>query len=333
MKVLEVEELTKVYKGGRGGIGRKRKPDFTAVDHISFSLEKGEIVGFLGPNGAGKTTTIQMMLGTLTPSSGKISYFGEAFEKNKEVLRRIGFASAYSDLPWRLSVWENLSFYSEIYEVKNKRKRVTQMLREFGAEKLLNKQMNSLSSGEKTRVLLVKAFLNQPEIVLLDEPTASLDVEIAVDVRKFIKKQQKEFGTTVLLTSHNMRDVEELADRVIVINRGKIVDEGTPLKLMQKMNRTRVKFDVFEKREEAERVLGEFGEVRGMWEGERVEVEIRDELIPKFLAKMFERKVFIRDLEVIRPGLEEYFIGQVNSRERDELVVEGQVGEGREREF
>lgn len=238
MKVLEVKNLTKVYgkKGNQGNWGNEgeKKCQFTAVDHVSFSLEKGEIVGFLGPNGAGKTTTIQMLLGTLTPTSGDVQWFGEGNEggggvwgglKGKEYLKRVNFASAYSDLPWRLTVWENLSWYAEIYEVENKRERILGVLRELGAEEFVNKTINNLSAGEKTRVMLAKAFLNRPEIVLLDEPTASLDVEVAVEVRDYIRRMQKEFGTTVLLTSHNMKDVEELADRVMVINHGKIVDE------------------------------------------------------------------------------------------------------------
>lgn len=322
MKVLEVKDLTKVFSGKKG-------KKFTAVDHVSFFLEKGEILGFLGPNGAGKTSTIQMLLGVLTPSFGKISYFGEdfwrrdekasldkwgKFEKlgqSKEVLKRVGFASAYSDLPHRMTVWENLSFYSEIYEVDNKKERIRNLLGEFGALSLIDKQMNSLSAGQKTRVLLAKAFLNKPEIVLLDEPTASLDIEIADLIRKFILKKQKEDGISVLLTSHNMKDVEELADRVLVINHGKIVDDGTPLQLIQKMNMTRVKFVVFDNKEEAKTVLFEFkkkGEIQDDWEGVRCEIKIKDELIPKFLAKMFERSVFIRDLEIERPGLEDYFL-------------------------
>jgi ABC-2 type transport system ATP-binding protein len=339
MKVLEVKDLTKIYgkKGNQGNWGNKgeKKSQFTAVDNISFSLEKGEIVGFLGPNGAGKTTTIQMLLGTLTPTKGAISYFGQSFwadgfdnggglegiggigsgkgNGRKEVLRRVNFASAYSDLPWRLTVWENLSWYAEIYEVPNKRERILGVLKELGAEKFLNKTINNLSAGQKTRVMLAKAFLNKPEIVLLDEPTASLDVEVAVEVRNYIRRMQKEFGTTVLLTSHNMKDVEELAGRVLVINHGKIVDEGTPLELMQKMNRTKLKFVVFENEEKIEEVVREIGEIREIREGERVEVEIKDELIPKFLAKMFEAKVFIRDLEIERPGLEEYFLGEMKN--------------------
>ncbi len=315
MSVLDVKNLTKIYS--------PKKNPFVAVDNVSFSLEKGEIVGFLGPNGAGKTTTIQMLLGTLTPTSGAILYFGDTFIKigkggegringTKEVLKRINFASAYSDLPWRLTVWENLSWYAEIYEVEDKKERILNVLQELKAEDFLNKTINNLSAGQKTRVMLAKAFLNNPEIVLLDEPTASLDVEVAVEVREYIRRMQHEFGTTVLLTSHNMKDVEELANRVIVVNHGKIVDEGTPLALIQKMDKTKLKFVVFEGEEEMKRVIGEMKELRETQDGERVEIEISDELIPKFLAKMFEAKVFIRDLEIERPGLEEYFLTKTN---------------------
>lgn len=312
MKVLEVHNLTKIYPS-------KKKP-FIAVDHVSFSLEKGEIVGFLGPNGAGKTTTINMLLGALTPTSGEITYLGRRFymqghfiDAEHDLLKQVGFASAYVDLPWRMTVWENLSFYSEIYEVQNKRERIKYLLTEFESANLINKKMSDLSSGQKTRILLIKAFLNSPKIVLLDEPTASLDVEIAVQVRSFIKKQQKEFGTAVLLTSHNMRDIEEMANRVLVINRGKLVDEGTPLTLVRKIKQAKLRFYVFEAPQLANEVINDLNlhaYVGGVSGNERWEVEINDEMIPKLLAKLFERKVYIRDLEVVRPTLEDYFYEQ-----------------------
>jgi ABC-type multidrug transport system ATPase subunit len=166
-----------------------------------------------------------------------------------------------------------------------------------------------LSAGQKTRVLLSKAFLNNPEIILLDEPTASLDVEISVQIREFILRKQKEEQISVLLTSHNMKDVEEMADRVIVVNHGKIVDEGTLLELMRKMDKTRVRFDVFENLDQIDGVIRGIGKIREIRDGNKMEIEIRDEDIPKFLAKMFEKKVHIRDLEINRPGLEEYFLG------------------------
>lgn len=305
MPLLEVTNLSKKFK------------KFWAVNNISFSIGKGEIVGFLGPNGAGKTTTIHMLLGVLTPTSGQIKYFGEEFsDKNREVLGRVNYASAYSDFPWRMTVWENLSFYAELYNVKNKKDRITKLLKDFDALEFMNKTMSSLSAGQKTRIFLVKAFINFPEIVLLDEPTASLDVEIAKEVREFLKKQQQKYGVSILLTSHNMKDVEELADRVIVINHGKIVDEATPLNLMKKMNKTKLKFFVFENRPAAKSTIYYFGQelqkkVSAIWEEEKVEVDIEDELIPRFLAKLFENKVYIRDLEVVRPGLEEYFLNEV----------------------
>ncbi len=305
MSLLEVTNLSKKFK------------NFWAVNNISFSIGKGEIVGFLGPNGAGKTTTIHMLLGVLTPTAGLIKYFGQEFNnKNREVLSQVNYASAYSDLPWRMTVWENLSFYAELYGVKDKKDRIAKLLKDFDALEFMNKTMSSLSAGQKTRIFLVKSFINFPEIVLLDEPTASLDVEIARGVRDFLKKQQREYGVSILLTSHNMKDVEELADRVIVINHGKIVDEDTPLNLMKKMNKTKLKFFVFENLDAAKATIFYFEKelqknVAALWHKEQAEVDIEDELIPRFLAKLFENKVYIRDLEVVRPGLEEYFLTEI----------------------
>lgn len=206
--MLQVKSLTKKFGG------------FTAVDKISFELRKGEILGLLGPNGAGKTTTIQMLLGTLTPTSGEISYFVE--------LDQVNYASAYSHLPWRLTVEENLQVYARMYGVKDRRRRIDRLLAEFDVSELGRKTMDGLSAGQKTRVTLCKAFINYPKLILLDEPTASLDPDIAARVRQFLLAQQREYGVSMLFTSHNMAEVTEVCDRVIFLKAGQIVAEDTP---------------------------------------------------------------------------------------------------------
>ncbi len=218
--VMEVVELTKVFPG--------KKPK-VAVDGVSFRMGQGEIVGLLGPNGAGKTTTIQMLLGKMSKTSGKMNYFGLDFETNRsEVLEKMNYASAYTKLPWHMTVEENLKVYAMLYGVKNPEARITKLLSQFGMEDYLKKPISSLSAGQTTRVILAKAFINYPEIILLDEPTASLDPESAATVRQFLIKQQEEYGVAMLFTSHNMAEVTEVCDRVLFIQKGKIVDEDTP---------------------------------------------------------------------------------------------------------
>ena len=219
--VLEVKNLSKVF-GPPANV-------FTAVDNISFFVEEGEILGFLGPNGAGKTTTIQMMLGVLTPSGGSINYFGKDLNHNREeILEHVNFSTTYTNLPWALSVRENLTFISYLYDIKNRKKRVEEIVEIFKLGELTNKTMSQLSAGQQTRVNLAKAFVNKPKVLLLDEPTASLDPDIASYIRNIILEDRDLHKTTILWTSHNMAEVEEMCDRVIFINKGKIIADDTP---------------------------------------------------------------------------------------------------------
>jgi ABC-2 type transport system ATP-binding protein len=216
-KVLEVNKLTKQFG------------DYLAVNHLSFSIEEGEILGLLGPNGAGKSTTIYMLLDVMEPTSGEIKYFGKTFKQDRSnILKRVNYSSAYISLPWLFTLDQVLSVYADLYEVPNKKKRINKLLEEFEIDHLRKKAVHTLSAGEKARLLLTKAFLNYPEIILLDEPTASLDPDIAVKIREFLKKEQKEYKVSMLFTSHNMGEVEEMCDRVIILNKGKIVAEDTP---------------------------------------------------------------------------------------------------------
>lgn len=220
--LLEVKGLTKKFDG------------FTAVDNVNFTIQRGEIVGFLGPNGAGKTTTIQMILGLIKPTKGKVVVFGKDIEGHREeILQQVNFSSAYVSLPGNLKVWENLYTFARLYGVSNYKKKVLELAKFFSIEPLLSKFYGSLSSGQAARVHLAKALLNDPQILFLDEPTASLDPIIADRTRKLLKKIQKERNLAILYTTHNMREVEELCDRVIFINEGKIVTEGSPQKLVK----------------------------------------------------------------------------------------------------
>jgi len=223
--VVEVEHLRKEFNGT------------VAVADVSFTVKRGEIVGVLGPNGAGKTTTIQVLLGLTTPTSGSVRVFGMELEPHRcEILQRCNFCSAYTALPANLKVRENLRVSAGLYGVANAAAKMDQLLSLFEISHLKNKVTGQLSSGESTRVNLCKALLNDPELLLLDEPTASLDPNIADKVRKLLRRIQREQGITMIYTSHNMRDVEEVCDRVLFLHKGRIIAEGTPAEVIAKFH-------------------------------------------------------------------------------------------------
>ncbi len=206
---------------------RKQFGDSVAVRDLTFDVKRGEILGLLGVNGAGKTTTIHMMLGLIIPTSGTVKIFGQDLEHDRvSILSRMNFASAYQFLPYNLKVWENLYIFGEIYSIKNSKKRINDLLELFELSHMRDKVTGMLSSGEQTRVNLCKALLNEPELLLLDEPTASLDPDQADKVRKIILDLQKNSGMTVINTSHNMIDVKEMCDRIVFMQRGMFVAEG-----------------------------------------------------------------------------------------------------------
>lgn len=205
----------------------KRYGLFTAVDDIDFSIKKGEVIGLLGPNGAGKSTTIQMLLGLLTPTSGKISYFGLDFNTQRlEILDRINYLSAFNTLQGKITVEQNLRVFAASYKVKSPKQKIDELLEYFGVSQLKSERYDDISAGQRTRVNLAKAFLNDPELVLMDEPTASLDPDIVDRVLGMIEHLKKERQLTILYTSHNMHDVEHICDRVIFLAHGKIVRQA-----------------------------------------------------------------------------------------------------------
>lgn len=224
--LIEVRHLTKKFR------------DVVAVDDISFAIQEGMITGLLGPNGAGKTTTIQMILDLVTPTSGEIFIFGKDMRRNREeILGQLNFSSAYITLPGNLTVRENLSTFARLYGVKNRKERIQELAEFFDIASLLAKKTGALSTGQLTRVNLAKALLNKPRLLLLDEPTASLDPDIADRTRTMLRDIQQKHAVTILYTSHNMTEVEELCERVLFINRGKLVAEGAPKELVQKYGR------------------------------------------------------------------------------------------------
>ena len=211
----------------------KRFGAVTAVDSISFSVAEGSTTALLGGNGAGKTTTLSVLLGLLLPTSGSITVLGENMVENRHrVLGRMNFSSPYVDIPRRLSVEENLTVYAHLYGLERVAERVGAVARDLGVDELLGVNTGNLSAGQKTRVALAKALLNQPTLLLLDEPTASLDPEIGDWVRGFLEDYRRRTGATIMLASHNMAEVERLADHVLMMREGRIVERGAPSELV-----------------------------------------------------------------------------------------------------
>ena len=219
--VIQVEGLTKRYG------------ELIAVDDVSFDVPQGSTCGLLGGNGAGKTTTLSMLLGLLLPTSGSIRVLGEDMLQHRyRVLARMNFSSPYVDLPHRLTVQENLSVYARLYGLKERMQRIRQLAEELDIAAFLKRAYGNLSAGQKTRVGLAKALLNEPDLLLLDEPTASLDPDTADRMRGYLKAYKLRTGATLLLASHNMLEVERLCSDVIMMRAGKIVDRGTPAELL-----------------------------------------------------------------------------------------------------
>jgi len=231
--ILEARDLTRDFDRAR------------ALDHFNFQLRKGEVLGLLGANGAGKTTAMNILLGLTSPTSGAIHAFGLDLATHRiDILRRANFSSAYTSLPGNLLVWQNLTVFARIYGVPNAKQKIAGLLELFEISDLRKRVTGQLSAGESTRLNLCKALLNDPELLLLDEPTASLDPDIADKVRKTIRKVQAERQISILYTSHNMRDIEEVCDRVIFLHKGRVVTQGTPSEIVARMQQNTLE-DVF----------------------------------------------------------------------------------------
>lgn len=224
--VLKVEGLTKSFG------------EVAAVDHISFEARRGETIGLLGGNGAGKTTTLSMLLGLVRPTSGRIQILGRQMPAERHLaLPHMNFESPYVDLPKRLTVRQNLEVYGRLYGVRQVRRRVEAIAEELELSDLLSRPAGMLSAGQKTRVGLAKALINQPSLLLLDEPTASLDPDTADWVRQYFEDYRRHHKATILLASHNMAEVERLCDDVLMMRHGRIVDRGAPDALIEKYGR------------------------------------------------------------------------------------------------
>lgn len=304
--ILEVKNLIKNFG------------NTNVVDDISFTLKKGEILGFLGPNGAGKTTTIQMLMGVLTPTSGSITYFGKNFYKNKtEILEKLNFSSTYTSFPADLTTYEILKYTSYFYKISNREKNINETLELLNIQKLKNRKVRNLSEGQKTKVNLAKAFLNKPEILLLDEPTASLDPQSAKLVRDFIIKQQKENGLSVLFTSHNMPEVEEVCDRIIFIDHGKIIDDASPNEIAKRIDLVtltlRFKADELQKAKEI------FLPFKNSFKSKDkiIVFKTKEQNISEILSLLNKNNLKFLEISIDKPTLEDYFLNMSSKNNVD----------------
>lgn len=309
--VLSINNLSKVFHGKRRFfLFPAKETAFLAVNSLSFQLNEGEILGILGPNGAGKTTIIEMLMGTLKPTSGTIRYFGlEFFKHRSEILNHVTHASAYRKLPASLTVQENLEIVARLYSMSRKsyKKRIDHLLEAFGMSEFRHRQASTLSAGQLTRIMLVKAFLPKPKIVLLDEPTASLDPDIAQEAREFILNQQREFKVSMILTSHNMQEVAEICDRALVLQKGQIIEEGVPETLARSVALTQVSMKILQNITQAIACVDQKKWHYQLYNG-ILKVDLDEGLIPELLKELIHRQVDFTHLEILKPTLEDYFL-------------------------
>jgi len=315
MAVLVVNQLKKQFTSRDWPWSKKTT--FTAVNGISFELQPAEILGLLGPNGAGKTTTIEMLLGTLTPSAGTISYFGKDFLTHRsDILKKVTFASAYVKLPSRLTIEENLDIFARLYGVPaaERSERIKRFLIMFDMWQYRNKQTANLSAGQITRVMLAKAFIPHPEVVLLDEPTASLDPDVAREVRQFVLEQKEQQGISVLFTSHNMDEVTQVCDRVLVMKKGNIIANNTPLELAASVSRCRVSLIISNGLDKAIQHATTHQFTYKLYE-RTIEIEIDEHAIAPLLTKLVHAGVEYTQISIDKPTLEDYFVSISQKKE------------------
>lgn len=295
--VLEVRNLRKNYGA------------FQAVDDISFSIARGTIVGFLGPNGAGKTTTIQILSGITLPNGGSIRYFGKSFAEHRvESLQRVNSTSAFNTLMGRITAWENLFVFAELYQVENARSRITKLLEQFEILHIRDVLYKDLSSGQKTRVNLAKSLLNDPEILLMDEPTASLDPDIADKTLSIIEVMRKERNLSILYTSHNMNEITRICDEVIFLDHGKIVAHDSPQNLTKRISVATLRVEFKEHNDKLTAFLKRKKIPHAFPKQGVIEVRTTEKEIPGVLFDLSKTGIWIEDIEIRKPTLEDVFL-------------------------
>jgi ABC-2 type transport system ATP-binding protein len=295
--LLQVENLVKDFDG------------FRAVDRVSFAMPKGRILGLLGPNGAGKTTTIHMLLGITTPTAGRIVYFGQEFTSHRQAcLQRINFASSYNTLQGRITVWQNLIVYGHLYGIRRPEPKIRRWADYFQVTPLLHRRYWDLSTGQRTRVNLIKALLNEPELILMDEPTAALDPDIADKTLSLIEEIRRDAGVSILYTSHRMNEVTRICDEVIFLDRGRIFAQDTPLGLTKRIRSAQLRLTVEGDRATVAAFLREQAQTFRFTQDHAVVIDTTEQRIPELIFGLSERGIWITDIEVEKPTLEDVFL-------------------------
>jgi ABC-2 type transport system ATP-binding protein len=287
----------------------KHYQTFTAVDGISFSVHPGEIVGLLGPNGAGKTTTIQMLLGLTTADGGTIEYFGQDFTKHREEsLKQINFASAYSKLQAKLTVRQDLRIFGGLYEVPNIGEKIKEVAALLEIEPYLDTLFWKLSSGQQARAVLAKALLNDPRLILMDEPTSSMDPDIVNKMIDLIRTMKNERNMAILFTSHNMEEVTRLCDRVIFLHHGKIVAEDTPLGLTKQIDSVVLAISFDGPQAPMDAYCTEKNYAHRFIQPQLVEVKLPEKEVPAALFGLSKHDIWVTNIDIAKPTLEDVFI-------------------------
>ena len=297
MPALEVRNLSKLYGA------------FRAVDSISFSVPRGKIVGLLGPNGAGKTTTMQMLVGITLPAEGTIRYFGQDLHRHREAcLQRINFSSSYNNLQGRISVWENLIVYARLYRVERPEARIRELGAYFGITELMGQRFLTLSAGQRTRVNLAKSLLNDPEVVLMDEPTASLDPDIADRTLSLIESLRESRDLSIVYTSHQMDEVTRICDEVIFLDHGRIVAQDTPAVLTRRIANERVRVTFEGAASQVLSALQARGADVALPAQNVVVVTTEQHLVAQVIFDIGNSGVRIVDIAIEKPTLEDVFL-------------------------
>ena len=313
--IVQVDNLTKTFIQH----GWFKKPiKSVAVDHISFDLKAGEILGFLGVNGSGKTTTIQMLLDLLTPTSGSIRYFGKDLAIHRaQIMQQVTYASAYTHLIGSFTVAENMQLFGKLYGLKSAdlHTHIKQVLTQFSMWDMRDEYARSLSAGQTTRVVLARAFLPRPAVLLLDEPTASLDFEIAHEVRRFILQQQRDTGVSILFTSHNMDEVAEVCNRVLILQEGTIIADDTPKNLAARISTTHIWLIVSQGIEKIEN-YAQRKELMYEITGDTVNITIEEKEVPAFLQALSNLDIRYSNISIDKPHLEDYFLQLIRQKSK-----------------
>jgi ABC-2 type transport system ATP-binding protein len=306
MHVVEVNNVSKKFK--------EHGKWFQVLDDVSLKVKEGEVFGLLGPNGAGKTTLLNILLGILTPDSGEARIFGENVIKNRNILEKVNFVSGETRFHWLLNIQDVLRFHGRSYGLKSDDidKKIKELTSFFGIDDILKRKFFNLSTGQRMRLIFAKSLINDPKLIFFDEPTLGLDPSIAIKIRKEIKRINKEMGTTIILTSHYMNEIEQLSDSVTFIHKGKIIDRGTVENVKLKKFST---YDVFLNVKELKN--REYLKKNGFKiignRKIRKELQIGDS-ISELLSDLVKKRIDVTNIETKKPTLEDYFIKIMNDK-------------------